>query len=470
MENLGLVVFLDVQGLDGGDVFPDVLDREVKSAGAVLGLWSPLALSRPWIKMECMLGKDRGVLIPVAIEPINPLTDVPLAFYGVQHIDLVDFDGDTTNGNWQLLLKSLARTLDRPELISPREEQPAQLVDNPTHLREEIQQMRAELAALRDNPSSITSTQGVGGKTISAISGTKSDKAEIEQPSRLIPISVVATSLLTALSAVQFDAWMFRVEFAALAPLLAIVISVNLSKHLRYTFSAIFSLLIFEYYFTDNLGVGGLAAHGLLAAMICALDLRNRKLVGFNTLKLTASLISVAIISGVTVVVHFAYLLSFRIVDYSYLFVAFLAIICFGSDKPKLNSVPVFCALIMAWILTDLLYLSFDIDFGMVRLNDPHARVMIYSWISTGLASSLTYILFRIGEKKFSSYVSFLVLFSMVWTYLGDVLIWPLEGLFIYGNGFFWEAPVYAKLVDLPFTADPLIVLSGGLLAGVVFS
>ena len=47
LETEGLSVFLDVAGLDAGDSFPDVLDREVKSAGVVLGLWSPLSLSRP---------------------------------------------------------------------------------------------------------------------------------------------------------------------------------------------------------------------------------------------------------------------------------------------------------------------------------------------------------------------------------------------------------------------------------------
>jgi hypothetical protein len=34
LEGAGLSVFFDVEGLDGGDLFPDVLDREVKTAGA----------------------------------------------------------------------------------------------------------------------------------------------------------------------------------------------------------------------------------------------------------------------------------------------------------------------------------------------------------------------------------------------------------------------------------------------------
>jgi outer membrane protein OmpA-like peptidoglycan-associated protein len=116
LEEAGLSTFFDVQGLDGGDVFPDVLDREVKSAGCVLGLWSPYALSRPWIRTECLIGKDRGVLVPAAIEPIDPMRDIPIAFYGVQHIDLTGFSGDPASDEWRLLMRAVARTLKRPDL------------------------------------------------------------------------------------------------------------------------------------------------------------------------------------------------------------------------------------------------------------------------------------------------------------------------------------------------------------------
>ena len=79
LEGLGLSVFLDVEGLDGGDVFSDVLDRQVKTSGAVLGLWSPHALSRPWVRIECQIARDRGVLVPALIEPIDAIRDVAAA-------------------------------------------------------------------------------------------------------------------------------------------------------------------------------------------------------------------------------------------------------------------------------------------------------------------------------------------------------------------------------------------------------
>lgn len=115
LEAAGLTVFFDVEGLDGGDVFPDVLDREVKGAGAVVSLWSPHALSRPWVKQECSIGLKRKCLIPAAIEPLGEL-DVPVAFEGLQVVDLTGFHGNTETPEWRQLMRALARTLKRPEL------------------------------------------------------------------------------------------------------------------------------------------------------------------------------------------------------------------------------------------------------------------------------------------------------------------------------------------------------------------
>jgi outer membrane protein OmpA-like peptidoglycan-associated protein len=117
LEAAGLSVFFDVEGLDGGDVFPDVLDREVKGAGAVISLWSPHSLSRPWVKQECSIGLKRKCLIPLAIAPLGDL-DVPVAFEGLQQIDFTGFHGRTDTAEWQKLMRSLARTLGRPELVA----------------------------------------------------------------------------------------------------------------------------------------------------------------------------------------------------------------------------------------------------------------------------------------------------------------------------------------------------------------
>lgn len=145
LEALGLEVFFDVDGLDGGDLFPDVLDREVKSAGAVVSLWSPWSLTRPWIRLESRIGKDRGVLIPVDIAPLDPLHDLPVAFYDDQRVDLVDFSGDTTDDGWVKLVRALARTLKRPELLEREAQSPAHSNSEAEELRRELELLKAQL-------------------------------------------------------------------------------------------------------------------------------------------------------------------------------------------------------------------------------------------------------------------------------------------------------------------------------------
>ncbi|MCI4646261.1 MAG: TIR domain-containing protein [Hyphomonadaceae bacterium] len=148
LQALGLSVFFDTEGLDGGDVFPDVLDREVKGAGAVVGVWSRHALSRPWVKVECDIGRARGVLVPVQIEEIPDL-DRPAAFWNVQFDDLSDFDGDTEHAGWLRFVRSLARTLNRPDLLA-RESQThtAGAQSDDAGVRAELQALRAELAEM----------------------------------------------------------------------------------------------------------------------------------------------------------------------------------------------------------------------------------------------------------------------------------------------------------------------------------
>ena len=152
LEQLGLTVFFDTEGLDGGDVFPDVLDREVKSAGAIVGVWSKHALTRPWVKIECDIGRARGVLVPIQIENIADL-DRPAAFWNIQFSDLSDFHGQSDHVGWWRFLRSLARPLDREDLLERQAEQRASAAQDGS------QELRAELAAMRAQVSEMQSAK-----------------------------------------------------------------------------------------------------------------------------------------------------------------------------------------------------------------------------------------------------------------------------------------------------------------------
>lgn len=149
LQGLGLTIFFDTEGLDGGDVFPDVLDREVKTAGAVVGVWSRHALTRPWVKIECDIGRTRGVLVPVRVEDIPDL-EIPAAFWNIQVDDLSGFDGRHDHAGWLRFIRALARTLDRPDLLAAES---ARALDRPeaadADVRAEIAALRAELEGMR---------------------------------------------------------------------------------------------------------------------------------------------------------------------------------------------------------------------------------------------------------------------------------------------------------------------------------
>jgi len=151
LEGLGLTVFFDIDGLDGGDVFPDVLDREVKRAGAVVGVWSRHALSRPWVKIECDIGRERGVLLPIQIEDI-PKLDRPAAFWNIQFDDLSDFIGNIEHAGWLKFIRGLARTLDREDLLEIESEklEGTEGTADRTVLRELVA-LRSELKDMRSS-------------------------------------------------------------------------------------------------------------------------------------------------------------------------------------------------------------------------------------------------------------------------------------------------------------------------------
>jgi hypothetical protein len=113
LDAKGLEVFFDVEGgVDGGDVYTDVVDKKLREAKAVLGIWTPYALSRPWIKTECHIALDQGKLVVAEIERINQ-DEVPALFYQVNREDLTDFTGHDNHPGWQRLENTIAKRFIR---------------------------------------------------------------------------------------------------------------------------------------------------------------------------------------------------------------------------------------------------------------------------------------------------------------------------------------------------------------------
>ena len=115
LQELGLSTFFDIEGIDGGDTFPDAIDRAVKSAAAVVACWTPHAVQRDWVKTECLIALERKTLIPVEIETVTSM-DVPAAFFSLHRVNLVDWRGEREHPGWLAVVRAVAKKLNRPDI------------------------------------------------------------------------------------------------------------------------------------------------------------------------------------------------------------------------------------------------------------------------------------------------------------------------------------------------------------------
>ncbi|MGB3845818.1 MAG: toll/interleukin-1 receptor domain-containing protein, partial [Sphingopyxis sp.] len=106
----GHAVFFDAEGIDAGAEFPDVIDRAVKGARVVLGCWTPAAIQRRWVRIESRIGLDRGSLVAIGLEKMDPEA-LPAEFYNVNVVDLSTFDGNAAHPGWQRVLAAIDRRI-----------------------------------------------------------------------------------------------------------------------------------------------------------------------------------------------------------------------------------------------------------------------------------------------------------------------------------------------------------------------
>jgi hypothetical protein len=108
LHEFGLEVFFDLDGgIHAGDAFPERITQAVRSSKVVVACWSPLALQRPWVRRECLMARDLGKLVPLAVQRLAP-RDLPAEFYDVSFVELHDFDGSQPHLGWSQALASIA--------------------------------------------------------------------------------------------------------------------------------------------------------------------------------------------------------------------------------------------------------------------------------------------------------------------------------------------------------------------------
>jgi len=138
----GLTVWWD-HGIRAGSEWDKTIHQELYAANVVIAIWSEASVAAPWVKEEATVGKNRGVLLPVKIDEVDP----PLGFMMIQAADLVGWKGDRKDPRWGHFLESVHAIL-RNEAPAVRSDAPLKTKPKPAGLTKPLIAGGAVLAVL----------------------------------------------------------------------------------------------------------------------------------------------------------------------------------------------------------------------------------------------------------------------------------------------------------------------------------
>lgn len=103
LRGLGFSVWRDDE-LPAHRAYSEVIEERIKTAKAVLVLWSADASKSQWVRAEADAAREAGTLVQVTMDGSIP----PMPFNQIQCADLSNWAGDTTSQGWQKVEASLA--------------------------------------------------------------------------------------------------------------------------------------------------------------------------------------------------------------------------------------------------------------------------------------------------------------------------------------------------------------------------
>jgi adenylate cyclase len=84
--------------------YSDVIEERIRSARAVLVLWSNDAVKSQWVRAEADAARELGTLVQVSLDGVLP----PMPFNQIQCADLMGWRGDGGSAGWQKVVGSIA--------------------------------------------------------------------------------------------------------------------------------------------------------------------------------------------------------------------------------------------------------------------------------------------------------------------------------------------------------------------------
>jgi len=103
LREAGYAVWRDDE-LPAHRVYSDVIEERIKSARAVLVLWSNEAVKSQWVRAEADAARELGTLVQVSLDGVLP----PMPFNQIQCADLFGWTGDVDWPGWSKVVRSIA--------------------------------------------------------------------------------------------------------------------------------------------------------------------------------------------------------------------------------------------------------------------------------------------------------------------------------------------------------------------------
>ncbi|MFN7399389.1 MAG: TIR domain-containing protein [Sandaracinobacter sp.] len=114
LESAGLEVWWDVT-VQLGDTFDEATETALRTAGAVVVLWSPRSVASRWVRSEASVALRQGTLVPAMIE----FCARPVMFELTQTADLCHWQGEPDDALFRRLVREVLKMVGRDDGSAP---------------------------------------------------------------------------------------------------------------------------------------------------------------------------------------------------------------------------------------------------------------------------------------------------------------------------------------------------------------
>jgi adenylate cyclase len=90
--------------------YAEVIEERLRSARAVVVLWSEDAARSQWVRSEANVARSAGTLVQASLDGSIP----PMPFDQIQCADLKDWDGHAEGAGWRTLMACVAELAPPP--------------------------------------------------------------------------------------------------------------------------------------------------------------------------------------------------------------------------------------------------------------------------------------------------------------------------------------------------------------------